>query len=198
MGRSRRRRNTPAPGLKAPAATPSSTRLFFAAWPAPDVQQALGDFAQSAQRECGGRLVPSHNIHLTLVFLGAVAHERLEGLEALAATIEGEPFALTIDRVDYWRHNRIVWAGVKDCPDGLTALVKRMERALGGVGFQLNNRPYVPHITLLRDARRPPARSQLAPIAWPVSEFALVESVQLDNSQMYEVLQSWRLGTKSP
>jgi 2'-5' RNA ligase len=52
----------------------------------------------------------------------------------------------------------------------------------------------VPHITLLREARRAPAQSRLAPIAWPVSEFALVESVQLDNSHMYEVLQSWRLG----
>lgn len=139
--------------------------------------------------------MPAHNIHLTLVFLGAVSRERLDGLEALAATIEGEPFTLTVDRVDYWRHNRIVWAGVKDCPEGLTALVKRMERALSGVGFQLNNRPYVPHITLLRDARRAPAQSRLASIAWPVSDFALVESVQLDNSHLYEVLQSWRLGT---
>jgi len=128
------------------------------------------------------------------VFLGAVSHERIDGLETLAATIEGEPFTLTVDRVDYWRHNRIVWAGVKDCPEPLTALVKRMERALAGVGFQLNNRPYVPHITLLRDARRAPAQGRFTPVAWPVSEFALVESVQLDNSQLYEVLQSWRLG----
>ncbi len=158
------------------------------------MQQALGDFAQSAQRECGGRVVPAHNIHLTLVFLGAVPRERLDGLERLAEAIEGDPFTLTIDRVDYWRHNRIVWAGVKDCPEGLAALVKRTERALSGVGFRLNNRPYVPHITLVRDARRAPAQSRLAPVSWPVSEFALVESVQLDNSHMYEVLQSWPLG----
>lgn len=158
------------------------------------MQQALGDFAHFAQRECGGRAVPAHNIHLTLVFLGAVPRERLEGLERLAATIEGEPFTLTVDRVDYWRHNRILWAGVKDCPDGLAALVKRTERALGGVGFRLNSRPYVPHITLVRDARRAPAQSRLAPVSWPVSEFALVESVQLDNAHMYEVLQSWPLG----
>jgi RNA 2',3'-cyclic 3'-phosphodiesterase len=141
----------------------------------------LGDFARSAQRECGGHAVPAHNIHLTLVFL--------------AATIEGEPFTLAVDRVDYWRHNRIVWAGVKECPDVLTALVKRLERALAGVGFQLNNRPYVPHITLLRDAHRAPAQSRLAPVAWPVSEFALIESVQLEHSHLYEVLQTWRLGT---
>lgn len=176
-------------------AAASSTRLFFAAWPGPDVQNALGDFARSAQRECDGRVVPAHNIHLTLVFLGAVPHERLDGLEKLAATIEGEPFTLAVDRVDYWRHNRIVWAGVKECPDVLTALVKRTTQVLTGAGFQLDNRPYVPHITLLRDARCAPAQNQLAPIAWPVTEFALVESVQLEHSHMYEVLQSWRLGT---
>ncbi len=98
--------------------------------------------------------------------------------------------------MDYWRHNRIVWAGVKDCPDGLTTLVKRLEKALGGAGFRVNQRPYVPHITLLRDARRAPAQNRLAPLAWSISEFALVESVQLDNSQLYEVLQSWRLGAQ--
>jgi RNA 2',3'-cyclic 3'-phosphodiesterase len=121
--------------------------------------------------------------------------ELLGVLGSLAATIEGEPFTLAVDRVDYWRHNRIVWAGVKECPDVLTALVKRLERALAGVGFQLNNRPYVPHITLLRDAHRAPAQSRLAPFAWPVSEFALIESVQLEHSHLYEVLQTWRLGT---
>lgn len=158
------------------------------------MQNALGEFARAAQRECGGRAVPAHNIHLTLVFLGAVARDRLDGLEALAATVEGAAFSLEINQVDYWRHNRIVWAGVRDCPDVLTGLVKRLEHALAGVGFRLNQRPYVPHITLLRDARRAPAQNRLAPVAWPVSEFALVESVQLDNSQLYEVLQSWRLG----
>jgi len=176
-------------------AAASSTRLFFAAWPAPDVQHALGGFARSAQRECDGRVVPAHNIHLTLVFLGAVPRERLDGLETLAATIVGEPFTLAVDHVDYWRHNRIVWAGVKECPDGLTALVKRIAQVLTGAGFQLDNRPYVPHVTLLRDAARAPAQNRLAPIAWPVTEFALVESVQLDHSHLYEVLQSWPLGT---
>jgi len=181
--------------LKKPAAAAPSTRLFFAAWPAPEVQQALGDFARAAQRECGGRAVPAHNIHLTLVFIGAVPHERLSNLETLAETIEGPTFNLEIDRVDYWRHNRIVWAGVKECPDVLTDLVKRLEKMLAGAGFRLTQRPYVPHITLVRDAHRAPAQNRLAPVSWPISEFALVESVQLDNSQLYEVLQSWPLDT---
>jgi 2'-5' RNA ligase len=97
--------------------------------------------------------------------------------------------------VDYWRHNRIVWGGVNECPDVLSDLVKRMERALIGAGYRLTQRPYVPHITLLRDAHRAPAQNRFAPVSWSVSEFALVESVQLDNSQLYEVLQSWPLDT---
>jgi 2'-5' RNA ligase len=159
------------------------------------VQHALGEFARAAQRECGGRPVPAHNIHLTLVFVGAVARERMDSLEALAETIEGPAFSLEVNRVDYWRHNRIVWGGVNECPDVLSDLVKRMERALIGAGYRLTQRPYVPHITLLRDAHRAPAQNRFAPVSWSVSEFALVESVQLDNSQLYEVLQSWPLDT---
>lgn len=195
MPKPRRRRTGPAPALKKPAAAAPSTRLFFAAWPTSDVQHALGEFARAAQRECGGRPVPAHNIHLTLVFVGAVARERMDGLEALAETIEGPAVTLEVNRADYWRHNRIVWAGVKECPDVLTELVKRLERTLVGAGFQLNQRPYVPHITLLRDAHRAPAQNRFVPVSWSISEFALVESVQLDNSQLYEVLQSWPLDT---
>ena len=171
-----------------------TARLFFAAWPATEVQRALGGVAQRAQRECGGRAVPVHNIHLTLVFLGNVAHGRLAEVETLAATISAPRFALAVDRLDYWRHNRIVWGGVEECPEALRALVARLEQVLATAGFRFDQRPYVPHITLLRDARRAPAETRTSPVAWPVAEFALVEAVQLERASVYEVLRRWPLG----
>lgn len=170
-----------------------TTRLFFAAWPAPEVQRALGDLAHDAQRECGGRAVPVHNIHLTLVFLGNVERGRLAEIETLVATISAPRFALAVDRLDYWRHNRIVWAGTEECPEALRALVAQLEQVLATAGFHFDQRPYVPHITLLRDARRAPAQGRVSPVAWPVAEFALVESVQLERARLYEALRRWPL-----
>lgn len=169
------------------------TQLFFAAWPAPEIQEALRGVAQRAQRECGGQATPVHNIHLTLVFLGPVPHDRMTELETLAEKVSGQRFDLAVDRLDYWQHNRIAWAGVEQCPEALRALVGQLEKTLGAAGFRLDPRPYVPHITLLREARAP-AQNQMPPIAWPVEEFVLVESVQLDQSRVYEVLHRWPLG----
>ena len=175
------------------AVTADTARLFFAAWPAPDVQCGLGELARALQRECGGRAVPADNIHLTLVFLGDVERAILPSLNALAAAVTAPRFDLQVGRVEFWRHNRIVWAGVEECPEPLPRLVARLGQALAATGVRLDQRPYVPHITLLRDARRAPASNAVAAIRWPVADFVLVESVQRERGRVYEVLQRWPL-----
>jgi RNA 2',3'-cyclic 3'-phosphodiesterase len=173
--------------------TSATARLFFAAWPAPAIQAALGKLAQDLKRDCGGRAIPAHNIHLTLAFLGDVARDRLPALEALAAAVTARRFERAVSRVEYWRHNRIAWAGVEQCPEPLQALVAGLERVLAPEGFRFERRPYVPHITLLRDARRAPSPAGLAAIPWQVSRYALVDSVPHERGRVYEVLRDWPL-----
>jgi 2'-5' RNA ligase len=170
-----------------------TARLFFALWPAPEVQRALGDVANRAQRECGGRAVPARNIHLTLVFLGDLPRDRATVLETLASAVNGPRFALSVDRLEYWRHNRILWAGMEVCPEALQTLVARLQNSLIGAGFRCDRRPYVPHVTLLRNARRAPADSRCPPIAWPANGFELVESAARGRGREYQVLHSWPL-----
>jgi len=171
-----------------------TARLFFAAWPSPAVQESLGKLAQGLKRECGGRAIPAHNIHLTLAFLGDVARDRLARLEEIAAAVSGQRFELDVARVEYWRHNRIVWAGVDQCPGELQALAAGLEQALAPEGFRFDRRPYVPHITLLRDARRAPAMAAIPAVSWRVHDFALVESVPRERGRVYGVLRRWPLG----
>jgi 2'-5' RNA ligase len=168
-----------------------SARVFFAAWPPPNVQVALGKLAQALQRQCGGRAVPARNIHLTLVFLGDVARERLAALRALAATVSVSRFEMSIDRAGYWRHNRIVWAAMAKCPAALPELVERLEQRLAPADFQFDRRTYVPHITLLRNARRAPTGAEVPAVAWPVTRFALMESVPRGSGRAYEMLLEW-------
>jgi 2'-5' RNA ligase len=170
-------------------------RLFFAAWPAPEIQQALGKRAQELKRDCGGRAIQAGNIHLTLVFLGDVDRARREQIDTLAGSISARRFELAVDRVEYWRHNRIVWAGVERCPEALQGLVAGLERALAAEKFRIEGRPYAPHITLLRDARRSPAHAALPGIVWPVARFALVESVAQERGRVYQVLREWPLSS---
>jgi 2'-5' RNA ligase len=173
--------------------TGDTARLFFAVWPAPEVQHALGEIARGARSECGGRAVPAGNIHLTLVFLGDLPRERVAALETLGSAVRGRRFDLTVDRLEYWRHNRILWAGASACPEALQALVLSLQEALAGAEFRFDRRPYVPHVTLLRDARRAPANDRFPAVAWPVDAFALVESAPRERGRAYRVLRSWPL-----
>lgn len=168
--------------------------MFFAAWPAPEVQRALGEIAQQAGVECGGRAVPAHNIHLTLLFIGDVARERVTALESLGAGTAAPAFELTLDRLQYWRHNRILWAGAQECPEALLVLVKRLRESAAPAGFRVDERPYVPHVTLRREARCAPANARIR-VDWPVNDLALVESVARGRGRVYEVLRRWPLAT---
>lgn len=175
----------------APPRPDATARVFFALWPDAAPRAALGRLARDLQGQCGGRAMPTRNLHLTLVFLGNVAADRLPELRALAQTITVSRFDLVIAAVSYWRHNRIVWAGPRECPDALQALVTALENAVRTGGFRFDERPYAPHITLLRDARCAPAAPTVGDISWPVVDFALVQSMRRDNATVYEPLWRW-------
>ncbi len=132
------------------------------------------------------------NLHLTLVFLGDVAREKIPQLEAVAGHRNGAGFGLEFGTTGYWRHNRIVWAAPHATPEPMHGLVTALEQALDRAGFNFDRRPYAPHITLIRDARAPAVLPPLA-FDWPVGDFALVESARSAQGAAYRVLVSWPL-----
>ena len=172
-------------------AAPDRARLFFALWPDSSVSSALAQTAVQARAECGGRAIPAEKIHLTLVFVGAVERSRIASVQSCAAGIELKSFELELSTLGYWRHNRIVWAGATSCPQALAALVAALSRELAGLGIRSEDRPYVPHVTLVRNARCAPRALHMAPLRWRARELVLVESVT--GASRYEVLARWSL-----
>jgi RNA 2',3'-cyclic 3'-phosphodiesterase len=171
-----------------------SRRLFFAVWPDEAAARALHETAREAQRVCGGRLMRRETLHLTLAFLGGIPAARFVDAASVAADIAFDAFTLTLDQLAYWKHNRIVWCGGESEP--LAALATTLSDGLRGAGFRLESRPFVAHMTLLRDARCAAPPPLAAPIAWPVSEFTLVESSLSDKGPQYEVVGRW--GSRRP
>ena len=132
------------------------------------------------------------NLHLTLVFLGNVAREKIPQLDVIAGQQSGTAFDLEFGATGYWRHNRLAWAAPHSTPEPLRELVAALEHALRQAGFRLDRRPYAPHMTLIRDARAP---ATLPPLAfdWPVRDFALLESVRGAQGPAYRILAQWAL-----
>jgi RNA 2',3'-cyclic 3'-phosphodiesterase len=131
-------------------------------------------------------------LHLTLAFLGDIPGERVADARRVADAIAAAPFDLTIDRVGYWRHNHILWAGGA-VPPRLTFVADALGDGLRAAGFTLDARPFAPHITLLRDAHCAGTPALPQSIAWPVREFVLAESRLSPGGARYEIVDRWPL-----
>ncbi len=171
-------------------------RLFFALWPDARVAAALDAAGRRAHRDCGGRRTALDSIHLTLAFLGEIPAERAADAEATAAAVRGESFVLRIDRLGWWKHNRILWAGCDPMPPALESLAADLGRRLRDAGFALEARPFAAHVTLLRNARCPAPPQLPEAIDWPVREFVLVES-RLGEEIRYPIIGRWPLSASA-
>ncbi|MCX8085421.1 MAG: RNA 2',3'-cyclic phosphodiesterase [Rhodocyclaceae bacterium] len=171
----------------------ASHRVFFALWPDVASRGALVAAAKAASAICGGRRQRDENLHLTLAFLGTVTSAKLDTLLAVGNGVRAAPYTLCFDRLGYWQHNRIVWAGCSEVPSAQRRLFALLADSLAAAGFRLDSRPHVPHVTLVRQARCATQLPELAPIPWRVTEFTLVESHLAQEGARYEVLARWPL-----
>ncbi len=168
-------------------------RLFFALWPEDPVRVRLARAARSVASPCGGRPVPVSNFHMTLEFLGNVPGEAVDCLLACAAKFGGAGFRLRIDDAGSFARTGIVWLGSTTVPDPLTLLYEHLHAGVTRCGLTPENRPFRPHVTVLRRSRRGPAAAGFEPIDWDVDAFVLVESVRNAEGSRYEVIGRWPL-----
>src|SRR5579871_530061 len=101
-----------------------------------------------------GKIIPLQNWHLTLHFLGNVEEERLTHIHnALQSISLGKPFALTFDHLGGFPHPRrarTLWVGAIEGTDKLRQLVQITGETLATLGFAIDPRPYIPHLTVSR------------------------------------------------
>jgi 2'-5' RNA ligase len=164
----------------------SSSRYFFAVWPPAATATALARWTSVLE----GRRTAAEKIHLTLAFLGAVSPDKAL---AAAGRVRGQRHDVPIEKAQYWRHNRIVWAGPRATPAPLKALVESLQLALYKAEYILERRPFAAHVTLLRSAPPPGELPPLPEVEWPVDEFTLVRSANSSKGSVYEVVQRFPL-----
>lgn len=103
----------------------------------------------------GAKWVAGDALHFTLAFLGNVLEERLEAVFTAAreAAHGIPPFALQLGALGMFPLHgtrRVLWIGAELGAPELTALQARLAAALTRAGFELEDRPFVPHLTLAR------------------------------------------------
>lgn len=166
-------------------------RLFFALWPGGELREALAPLL-TLHKECGGKPHPLANLHITLNFLGMVDSDTRDCMERAADEIVVPPFELTLNRFGYWPRPRVMWLGCNEVPEPLALLVQRLSDAMRGCGLTPEQRPYRPHLTLLRKAKRVP-QGEPPEFHWQAKEFVLAESASTPGGVEYRVLRRWPL-----
>lgn len=167
-------------------------RLFFALWPGEETRRSLWQVSGKLHQVWSGRRVKPDTLHMTLVFLGDTPVEKLEGLREIGASMDTRRFSLLLNRAACWRHNKVGFLSPEESPPELLQLVYGLEEKLEAANFQFDERPYKPHLTLLRNTRCT-TQIPFEPINWRIEEFALVSSSTTEQGPSYQLVGRWPL-----
>jgi 2'-5' RNA ligase len=160
-------------------------RLFIAVWPPDEMVAQIAALARPAVP--GLRWTSSDQWHITLRFLGSVAHPA-PALAALHRLRDGVAVARLGPSVGRFG-DRVLHVPVA----GLEGLAAAVVAATADVGQPPDGRPFFGHITLARPRGR--SRVRLQPLtggeltgSWPVGEVTLVASTTHADGARYEIL----------
>lgn len=168
-------------------------RLFFALWPDQAVRKLLTETYGNNGLLGQGRVVKPGNLHMTLHFLGNIPLHKVDCFQRQAQKVMAQPFELVLDHCGYFKRPKVLWIGCDGIPHGLMKLQADLGELLKPCGYNPEQRPYSPHITLLRKCNRPTLPSNLSPIRWMVNAFVLVKSYALPEGVEYRVTASYPL-----
>ena len=158
-------------------------RLFAAIAAEGAVRETLVQ-AQAELRRLGrGGFPRPEMLHLTLAFLGEVPSDA--PARAALETLRGTgPLVLTAEGVG--RFGDTWWAGIR--PDReLEARVLGLQAELRRRGMAVEDRPWVPHITLARHYRPKSGMPELClpPVPMEVRQVVLLESLRQEGRAVY-------------
>lgn len=154
------------------------------------------------------RWVHYEDYHITLAFLGFAEKEQLD--QAISRVeqvlIDFEPFELNFTELEVFGNKtspRIFWAGVNES-ETLSMIQKKVYNQCKKTGFELDWKPFRPHITLARkwNGEQSFDEDVLLPVTldgesltFQVKEIVLYET-HLDKTPKYQEFHRFRLGEK--
>lgn len=149
-----------------------------------------------------GKMVPPRNWHVSLHFLGNVVEEKIPELhQALNETSLGEVFPIIFNHLGSFplpKHAKVLWIGISMGTEKLQSLAKILGETLVKVGFALDPRQFVPHLTICRFAfpknmEKFIEKTPFPEISMPVERVILYESIQGSGPPQYVELYSYPL-----
>jgi 2'-5' RNA ligase len=171
----------------------SKVRLFFAVMPDPETRERIAAAAISMRLDSDARLVPPHNYHMTLAFIGEVPARQVPTLQRIGAAQRMAPCSLRIDAYEFWPKPKVVVGATQTLPAALERLWRQLHRDLAEHQWALDPQQLRPHVTLARKVSQAPVLQAMSAFDWLVRDFSLVRSDTGGIQSAYTVLDTWSL-----
>lgn len=183
-------------------------RAFIAIELEPAIREQLRNLQEKLRTSRADvKWVTPTNIHLTVRFLGGTPVAKLEALmDSLPQVLKtAQPFSLNIDALGGFpnlRYPRIIWVGVKDGAEETRGIAGSIEKHLITLGFEKEDRPFSPHITIgrVRSGKNLNNLIQLltattlaSPLRQDVKQLTLFKSTLTPRGPIYEPLKIFAL-----
>jgi 2'-5' RNA ligase len=121
------------------------------------LDEAVAAVQEPLSAASGLDLVAPEQAHITLKFLGEVAEQGIDDIEAAledaVRTAAVRPFSITFEGLGAFpstEYIRVVWLGVGEGTEELTRVYEAIERRLIEEGFEPESHEFTPHVTLGR------------------------------------------------
>ncbi|APZ42240.1 RNA 2',3'-cyclic phosphodiesterase [Acidihalobacter ferrooxydans] len=167
---------------------PRVRRLFFAALPDRETRAGLATVLR-ALPDGIGRPVAVENLHMTLVFVGAVNERCAYCVRDRADQVPRFHVDVSLDRLGCFREAGALWLGPTATPQRLLEMAGGLNLLLKHCGIALDRDDFRPHVTLARKVYDVPAHDSFRPVVWRSSGFSLMESISSPRGVRYRSVQ---------
>ncbi|HRK56503.1 MAG TPA: RNA 2',3'-cyclic phosphodiesterase [Burkholderiaceae bacterium] len=138
------------------------------------------------------RRVQTDDLHLTLAYLGQLPTAQAGELAHALAQEPPAAFPVAtwlIDHLGYFEKARVIWLGAPASP-ALQTHVNSVRHMLQEHAIDFDDRPFVPHVTVLRHVARHAALPPIPfPITWPLTRPVLMYTNPQNQGSRYRILE---------
>lgn len=170
-------------------ASGSKIRSFLALPLAPSFETEVSPLIEALKGECPQiRWVRASQIHVTLHFFGSITTEALETISRTVSRVthETQPLSVSLSELGGFPHltrPRVIWLGLDGEIEKLKILQASLERGLKKEGFECEERPFKPHLTLGRVKEGRELRD-FHPLSFRPTETKMIREIVLFQSHL--------------
>lgn len=133
----------------------SYVRVFIAVPVSKEIKESISNAAEMLKANISGgvKWVAPRNYHLTMAFIGNTDPERIRDIENVLETVKYRRFTMNFGGVGVFpspAKARVLWMGIRTGSDVLTKISADITSGLIKSGFQIDGKPFSPHLTIAR------------------------------------------------